>query len=499
MLVTRQDKLTGKWEGPHQVEQNPIIGTSLALLFMSKGRRPVLVGKLQHGATNDWNRHRADVANLTLFVEGKWKRDFPIGMSWQVVDLNLATVEDLLQAPVLFMNGSQAPDVSAEQAKRLRDYLDRGGTIFAEATCNAASRPDRSDANPNSFDAGFRRLMDRVFEDKPEHRLKLLSPDHPVWKAEISVAPDQQRPLLGIDYGCRTSVIYAPPPWRDDPPGNLSCYWEVAAGRNQEDYSPKIKAEIAGAQAIGINVLAYATNRELKSKDENFGLKIDDQKHDTSDRSVMYLAKLRHPGGCDAAPGALPGMLRAIEREAGIKVAAPSEPIPITSDALFNHPLVFMHGRSAFRFTPAEREQLKKYLSDERGGTLLADAICANRAFADSFRREMKEILPESNLEPIPADHEMFTDALGGDDLSNVARREPQARGDADRADARIRRGPPELEGIKVGKDGRYAVIFSKYDLSCALEKHDSVECEGYLHKDAERIVINALLYSLLK
>jgi hypothetical protein len=221
MLVARQDKLTGKWEGAHQVEQNPIIGTSLALLFMSKGRRPVLIGKLQHGATNDWNHHRADVANLTLFVESKWRRDFPIGLSWQVVDLNLASVEDLLQAPVLFMNGSQAPDISAEQAKRLRDFLDRGGTIFAEATCSAASKPDRSDANPNSFDAGFRRLMERVFEDKPEHRLKLLSPDHPVWKAEMSVAPDQQRPLLGIDYGCRTSVIYAPPPWRDDPPGNL--------------------------------------------------------------------------------------------------------------------------------------------------------------------------------------------------------------------------------------------------------------------------------------
>ncbi len=109
-----------------------------------------------------------------------------------------------------------------------------------------------------------------------------------------------------------------------------------------------------------------------------------------------------------------------------------------------------MHGRTAFRFTPAEREQLKMYLSDERGGTLLADAICANRAFADSFRREMKEIFPEAKLEPIPADHEMFTDKFGGYDLSNVARREPQARADGDRVEAKLRHGPPELEGIKI-------------------------------------------------
>ncbi|MEX2141817.1 MAG: DUF4159 domain-containing protein [Pirellulales bacterium] len=489
---------TGIWQGGNIVESEELIGTSFALLFMSKGRRPVVIGKLQHGRTDDWNHHRADVANLTSYAEVKWKHDFPIGLSWQVIDLNRASVEDLLQAPVLFINGSQAPEVSGEQAKRLRDYLDRGGFIFAEATCGTAKKPDRSDPNPASFDAGFRKLMEKVFEDKPEHRLKLLGPEHPVWRAEQSVPPDQLRPLLGIEYGCRTSVIYAPPPWENDPAGNLSCYWEVSAGRNQK-FSPKIAAEIAGAQAIGINVLAYATNRELKSKEENFGLKANETTHDTSDRSVMYLAKLSHPGGCDAAPGALPGMLRAIEREMGVKAAAPSEPIPITSKALFDHHFVFMHGRSAFRFTPAEREQLQKYLSDERGGTLLVDAICANTAFADSFRREMQQMFPEGKLEPIPADHEMFTTTFDGTDLSSVARREPQARGEGARADARIRRGPPELEGIKVGNDGRYAVIFSKYDLSCALEKHDSVECEGYVREDAEKIAINVLLYSLLK
>jgi hypothetical protein len=500
-MFARVQKANGEWQGGNTTESEPLIGTSFALLFMSKGRRPVLIGKLQYGPTDDWNHHRADVASLTSYAEIKWKRDYPTGLSWQVVDLNRATVEDLLQAPVLFMNGSQAPQVTDEQAKKLRDYLDRGGFIFAEATCGAAKKPDRSDPNPASFDAGFRKLMEKVFEDKPEHYLKLLGPEHPVWRAEQPVPPEQIRPLLGIEYGCRTSVIYAPPPWENDPAGNLSCYWEVTAGRNQ-DFSPKIAAEITGAQAIGINVLAYATNRELKSKELNFNLNANDFQHDTSDRSVLYLAKLRHPGGCDAAPGALAGMLRAIEREHGIKVAAPAEPLPITSKALFDHTLVFMHGRSAFRFTPAEREQLKQYLSDERGGTLFADAICANKAFADSFRREMQEMFPEGKLEPIPADDKMFSnavDAYGGYDLSNVARREPQAAGAGGRADARIRRGPPQLEGIKVGSDGRYAVIFSKYDLSCALEKHDSVECEGYLHEDAEKIAINVLLYSLLK
>ncbi len=76
MFVRRQDKDTGMWRGLNHVEQEPKIGTSLALLFLSKGRRPVLMGKLQHGGGDDWNHHRGDVANLTTYVETKVEEGF---------------------------------------------------------------------------------------------------------------------------------------------------------------------------------------------------------------------------------------------------------------------------------------------------------------------------------------------------------------------------------------------------------------------------------------
>ncbi len=60
---------------------------------------------------------------------------------------------------------------------------------------------------------------------------------------------------------------------------------------------------------------------------------------------------------------------------------------------------------------------------------------------------------------------------------------------------ATLRRVPPELEGIKL--DDRWAVIFSPYDISCALEKHGTLECQGYTREDAGRIGLNVLLYSL--
>jgi hypothetical protein len=45
---------------------------------------------------------------------------------------------------------------------------------------------------------------------------------------------------------------------------------------------------------------------------------------------------------------------------------------------------------------------------------------------------------------------------------------------------------------------GNYVVIYSKYDLSCALERQASAACLGYLPKDARNIAVNVVLYSLM-
>lgn len=62
-------------------------------------------------------------------------------------------------------------------------------------------------------------------------------------------------------------------------------------------------------------------------------------------------------------------------------------------------------------------------------------------------------------------------------------------------ASAQIFRTQPDIEGLML--DGRWAVFFSPYDLSCALESRDPVECAGYTREDAARLALNILLYSL--
>jgi hypothetical protein len=267
----------------------------------------------------------------------------------------------------------------------------------------------------------------------------------------------------------------------------------VSAGRNQK-LEGALKNQLQAAQSMGINVLAYATNRELKSKDENFDIpnpnKTDE---DSVERGKRYIAKLRHAGGCDAAPGALPALLRAASRELKSRFSTQQRLVAISDPELFRYDVVFTHGRHNFKLSEDERKQLKKYL---QRGTLIADAICANKEFADAFRREINSLFAEEGikLEPIPANHAMFTDKYGGYDLSQVTRREPHRRTGEAPLQARQRKEAPVIEGLKIGD--RYAVLFSPYDLSCALEKHDSLECEGYTREDAERIGLNLLLYA---
>ncbi len=227
-LVRSQESLSGFWTGRGVGESNPVVGTSLALLFLSKGRWPVLLGKLQYGPGDDWNQHRSDVANLTHYTESRWKRD----LTWQVVDLRLASVEDLLQTPVAYLCGSRSPlpDDPAERrqlVQKLRGYLDRGGFLFAEANCGSLG-----------FDAGFRVLMREVFPE-PEYQLRLLEPEHPIWYAEEKVDPRQLRPIWGIESGCRTSVVYVPP--EPDRP-SLSCLWELSRAGRGTKYSPAVQA-----------------------------------------------------------------------------------------------------------------------------------------------------------------------------------------------------------------------------------------------------------------
>ncbi len=466
-LVDQQDRLSGFWTGDFHAEQNPLVATSFALLFLAKGRRPVLVSQLKHGRDNDWNPHRSSVRNLTRRMERRWRRD----MTWQTIDGRAATVDDLLETPVLFLTGRRALDLTADQKNILREYINQGGFIFAEACCDGTE-----------FDRSFRALMKELFKDAT---LQLLPPEHPVWYAEERVDPDYLRPLYGIDACCRTSVIYCPQ--------DLSCFWELGQDERETGLPTNLRAEIEACLRIGENVLTYATNRELKNKLDRAPFTLARTAPKQPERGVLYVPKLMYAGGGDEAPNALPNLLNVFREKARMRVGVENRKLYANDPTLFDYPILFMHGRRAFQLTAVERSALALFV--ERGGVIVADAICGSPEFSTAFRREMAAIFPLHELSRIPPGHPLFTRDFGGYPLDQVTLRDPQSRSADDPLKAHLAKVSPLLEGVQI--DDRYAILFSPYDISCAMENGSSLECNGYVKEDAARLAINVILFAL--
>lgn len=472
-LVGGQVQLgAGQWVGVGTGERDPMIATCFALMFLAKGRRPVLAAKLAHGNTDDWEHHRKDLANLTRYCEKKWGFE----MTWQVMQMKNATLDDLNQVKVLYLSGDEPPDFTPAEIAVLRRYLDFGGFLLAENCCRE-KKPE--------FDAGFRKLVEQLFPESDDgrlrHPLKILQLDHPVYNAEEPLIQAKDAPLLyGVDVGCRTSVVYSDAP--------LGCYWELDRMGRATKYPDSVEAVIRLKRSLGINIMAYATNREVKYKLDTPPIVAVDDKLTAAERAMLYVAELRQSGS-SIAPNALQNLLRQLKGVAGLRVSTEKRELALTQDDLFDYHLVFLHGRTGFTFSPAERKQLRAFV--ERGGMIFGDAVCSSEEFAASFRREMAAVFPDAPLKPIPVNHAMFTNKFGGEDLSQVVLRDPR-RGNVGADEIKA---TPELEGLQFGS--RYGAIFSKYDLSCALERQNSLECAGYKSEDAARIGINIILFSL--
>jgi len=448
-LVGDQD-FDGFWTGV-VVESDRTVATSFALLFLAKGRSPVLINKVRHGPPGDWNNDPDDVRNLTNLISRDWKSL----LTWQVVDPNVASVQDLLQAPILFLNGHQAPQFSEEGEAALRDYVEQGGFIFAEACCGRGE-----------FDAGFKALMKKVFPED-EYKLHPLAEEHAVWRARHLLTPDIH-PLWGIEHGCRTVVIYSP----DD----LSCYW------NQSEVNPSNTAVIKSLR-VGQNVVDYATGRELPA-DKLTVREVRDFRPESAKRGALQIGKLKHAGDWNVAPLAVPNLMTSLRDKLGYDVVVNHKELVPRDPNLVNYPFIYIHGRASLSFAKEDLDLLRKHL-EPGGGTLFADAACGSPAFDAAFRKFVAEMLPDNPLVPIPRDDEIYTKKVGYD-LADAHYSKP-AGGGTDF---------PQLEGVKI--NGHWSLIYSKLDVGCALERHQGLDCKGYTPETALRIATNVVIYSTL-
>jgi Domain of unknown function (DUF4159) len=338
--------------------------------------------------------------------------------------------------------------------------VDQGGFILAEACCGRAD-----------FDRGFRDLMQRLFPDTP---LQPLAPDHPVWRSHFLVAPGSFK-LEGIDRGCKTVVIYAPE--------DMSCYWES----NQFD-----KGRAQQAFRLGANIVAYATGMEVPKPRLSVAQIIrDDNASKPVPRGYLKAAQLQYEGDWRPAPHGLRNLLIHLQDEDKLLVSARVEALFPSQPSVLDHKFLYLHGRQAFTFDQAGIKLLRSNL--KTGGLLFADACCGKEPFDKAFRALVSQLYPDRKLEKIPLTDELYSAELNGRAITRVrCRREPATAGNPAASYAEV---PPALEGVRIGN--RWVVIYSKYDIGCALERHQSTDCLGHDYASAIRLGTAAVRYAL--
>lgn len=453
-LVATQ-KPDGSWPG------SPDSETALAILFLAKGRAPVVVQKLRWDG--EWNPDPADLRNLLAFAARRRVFDRPV--TWQSVDVD-ARDADFDAAPLLVVTGHRFPDLTDAQVARLRGFVERGGTLLAEACC---SRPEFAD--------GFRSFAARGW---PGAKLQPLDGGHPAYRVVFDVRADRA-PLSGLETGCRTGVIFS---GRD-----LSCLWQQNAHEDAALVVPGLTA-----MRLGCNLLAYAAGREtLRERLET--VELPDRPTAVARlpvRGAVSFARLQHAGDWSVCREAVPNLSVLLRDAAGVDVASRPTDLRPDDDALFGHPVAVLAGHTRFELTAVEAAGLRRYL--ERGGFLISEACCGRAAFDGSLRSAMERVLPAGGrLVPVPADHPLITGRVGaakfGFDLTD-ARHRPGG----------FREGEPVPRGPVLWMaeiDGRVAAVHSATGFGCGLDGMACRNCRGLEAADARRLAVNLVLYGL--
>ncbi|HSH95211.1 MAG TPA: DUF4159 domain-containing protein, partial [Roseimicrobium sp.] len=189
----------------------PGAGTSLGLIFLCRGRSPVVMNKLQYSlstpqkpvAEANWNQRPRDAANLTRFIAKQMERE----LNWQIVNLD-GDIDDLHDSPILYISGNQPLQFSEAEEGKLKLFVEQGGLILGHADCADAQ-----------FTKSFKALGKKLFGNAGEFRN--LEATHPIYTRQQFLAKSwKSKPeLMALSNGVRELMLLLPT-------GDLARSWQ---------------------------------------------------------------------------------------------------------------------------------------------------------------------------------------------------------------------------------------------------------------------------------
>lgn len=417
--------------------------TCFAVLFLCHGRAPLLLNKLDQG--DDWDHYLRDAAGLCRYASDTFEKLF----NWQIVSLD-GTIDDLLEAPMLYLLGTRGWEFSDADVQRLREYSQRGGLIVA--VCPPEAR---------EFRASIESLARKLF---PELRPRRLTGRDPLFDGRVQFVIESPPEVLEVHNGIRSLLLLV----ADD----------VAAAWNRFDVK---NAEVAFQ--LGCNLHVYATDRSPPpGRLATPSIAIEP----VETVRTIRVARIRYKGGWNIEPHGWQ-RLRAYLNNTG-RTNLETTTLSFDSPELAGFKVAHISGTGSFVLGPTEIAGLRRFLTD--GGTLLADAAVGAREFTESLERNVGDALKVPPL-PLPPSSPIFT-ARGVPDAIRLDRVDYRR---AARGDHRGREFPP-LRCFVLGS--RPAVIYSPLDISVGLLGTPVYDCRGYDPDGCLVVMRNLLLYSAL-
>ena len=373
--IVRGQQPNGSWGAPHD--------TCFAVLFLVRGRAPVMMNKLIYETASKkqvepWNERPRDTANLAKWM-GPKALDGTL-LNWQVVNLQV-DVDELHDAPILYISGSEELSLSNQDIDKLRLYVEQGGMILGNADCDS-----------RIFSSSFKKLGSKLF---PKYEFRKLPANHPIYDGEMFHATKwRTHPTVeSMTNGVREIMMLIP----DTDPGRA---WQTDSTETRKE-----SYQLAG------NIFLYATGKEnLFSKGDTYIVHANGE-----GGKEIKVARLDLGDNPDPEPGAWRRLAAVMHNERHVEVKADMGETR-EQRGLAGYKVAALTGTTKLILSSEQRQQIKDFV--DKGGTLIIDAAGGSSEFAGTAEIELNQIFgkrraPPGLAVPLPPEHAIYTDAKG--------------------------------------------------------------------------------------
>ncbi|HEY7118380.1 MAG TPA: DUF4159 domain-containing protein [Tepidisphaeraceae bacterium] len=413
------------------------IETAYHLLFLARGRHPILMNKLRFDG--HWANRPRDVANLARFGSREMERP----LNWQVVPLSRDWT-DWADSPILYLASHKREQFTPDEIEKIRNYVLAGGMLFTQA--------DGGEAQANEW---LEELARKLF---PDYEMKDLPDDHEIYS--VLYKPSPRPRLRAVSNGARILMLHSPT--------DITQYWQM-----RQDKSRRSLFE------LGMNIFLYAAGKgDLRNRLASTYV----PPQGPATGGSIGVVRLKYPGNWDPEPLAWGRFARVFQRDTDVALSVVATDIENLNPNLGG----FAHwtGTGAYTPTAAQIAAIRKFV--QAGGVLMVEPCGGNGDFYESARLALAKAFPEVQPQLLPRTHPIL--AASGPGMDDLAT--PQVR-------AYVKtRGYGTGGRLDAITFGRGKVILNPLDLTTGLLGCNNWGVLGFEPAYAQSLMKNLLIWS---